>query len=136
MLLRRDKKARGHVVARSQGTNGTVMGRYHTTSILDSRMYQVEFAGGEVTELTANVIAESMYTQDSADKNEYLLLDVLDYQKENKALSLTDQQITAWGRPVTCKTTAGQQIGCQWKDSSISWEKLSELKGFASSANS
>ena len=41
------------------------------------RMYQVEFAAGEITELTANVIAESMYSQHDAEGNEYLLLDAL-----------------------------------------------------------
>ena len=53
------------------------------------RTYQVEFAGGEVTELTANVIAESLYAQCNWDRNEYLLLDALvDYQKDKKAISL------------------------------------------------
>ena len=75
--------------------------------ILDTRMYQVEFAGGEVTELTTNIIAESMYTQCDADGNECLLLDVLvDYCKDNKAVFLSEKQNTAWGRPVICKTTA------------------------------
>ena len=27
-----------------------VMGRFHTNPILDTRMYQVEFAGGKVTD--------------------------------------------------------------------------------------
>ena len=54
-------------------------------------MYQVEFTGGKVTEVTANVIA-------------YLLLEVLvDYHKDNKAISLTDQQTSMWGIQVTCK---------------------------------
>ena len=50
------------------------MGRSHTVPILDTRMYQVEFAGGKVTELIANVIAESMYTQFNSEGNEYLLI--------------------------------------------------------------
>ena len=49
----------------------------HENPILDTRMYQVEFAGGKVPELTANVIAESMYVQWDADGNEHLLLDLL-----------------------------------------------------------
>ena len=77
LLPRRNQMARGHAVARSQDTNGNVMGRSHTNPILDMRTYQVEFAGGEVTALTANVIAESMYSQCNAERNEYLLLDVL-----------------------------------------------------------
>ena len=75
--------ARDHVVARSRDASGNVMGRFHTNKILDTRMYHFEFAGGEVTKLTANVIAES--------------------------------------------TFAGWKICCQWKDGSISWEKLSKL---------
>ena len=105
------------------------MGRFHTNPIFDTRMYQVEFAGEKVTELTTNFIAESMYTQCNTDGNEHLPLDALvDYQKDNKAISSSDQQITVWGRPVTHQTTAGWQICCQRKDGFTSWEKLSELK--------
>ena len=68
-----------------------------------------------------------MYAQYHSEGNE--LLDVLvDYEKDNMAISLSDQQTTVWGRPVTHKTTAGWQISCQWKDGSTSWVKLSELK--------
>ena len=84
------------------------MGRSHTSPILDTRMYQVEFTGGKVTESTANVIAESMYAPCNSEVNEYLFFDVLiDYQKDNRAISLSDQQIIVHGRPSTHKTTAG-----------------------------
>ena len=53
------------------------MGRLNMNPILDIMMYQVEFAGGKVTESTANIIAESVYTQCDADGNECLLLDAL-----------------------------------------------------------
>ena len=100
MLLRGDEMAKGQVVAWSYNPNENVIGRAHINPILDTRTYQVEF-GGEVTELMANVIAESMNIQCDADRNEYLLLDVLvNYWKDNKAISLTDQQITVQGRPV------------------------------------
>ena len=70
-----------------------------------------------------------MYARCDADRNEYLLLDVLvDYHKDNKAIYITDQQSSMQGRPVTHKTTAGWQICSQWKGSSTSWEKLSESK--------
>ena len=59
--------------------------------MLNTRMYEVDFAGGEVTELTISVTNESMNTQCEADVNEYLLLDVIvDYQKENKVISLPE----------------------------------------------
>ena len=76
--------------------------------IIDTRMYQVEFAWGEVTELTTAIIAKSIYAQCNADGNDYLLLNVLvDYHKDNKVISLTEQHTIIWGRPVTHKTTAG-----------------------------
>ena len=81
--------------------------------VIDTRMYKVESAGGEVTELATIVIAESMYTQCDSDGNEYLLLDVqVDYLKDNKAISLAKNQTSIWGRPVTCKTIVGWQICC------------------------
>ena len=43
-----------------------------------------------------------MYSQCNAEGNEYQLLDALvDYQKDNKAISLSDQQITVQGKQVT-----------------------------------
>ena len=88
---------RGHVVAQSCDASGNVIYRANTNSILDTRMCQVEFTGGDVTELTTNIIAESMYAYCDADGNKYLLLDLLvDYHKDNKAISITEQEISIW----------------------------------------
>ena len=46
------------------------MGRAHTNPILDTKTYQVEFVVDDVTESTTNIIAESMYANHDADKNE------------------------------------------------------------------
>ena len=46
------------------------MGRAHTNPILNIRMYQVEFAGGKVTELLTNINSESIYAQCDAEGNE------------------------------------------------------------------
>ena len=78
------------------------MGSALMNPILDTRMYQVEFAGGKVTELTTNVIAQSMYAQCDVDRNEYLLLDLLvDYDKGNKSIPSrsTDQSIGQTSNP-------------------------------------
>ena len=43
-----------------------------------------------------------MYAQSDADGNEYLILDLLiDYEKDNNTISLSDQEISAQGRPVS-----------------------------------
>ena len=49
--------ARGHVMAHSHDASENIMGRAHTNLILNTMMYQVEFVGGKITELTANVIS-------------------------------------------------------------------------------
>ena len=59
-LPRGNEMARGHIVAQSHNTDGNLMGRAHTNPILDIRVYQGEFALGDVTELTTNIIAKSM----------------------------------------------------------------------------
>ena len=107
LLFRGGEMAKGYVVACSHNANENIMDRAHSKPILDTRMYQVEFTGGKATELTANVIAESMYAQCHVDSNEYLLDVLVDYHKDNKAISLIEQQTSKIGRPVTGKTTAG-----------------------------
>ena len=107
------------------------MYRANTNPILNTRMNQGDFTGGKIIELATNVIAEPMYIQCHVDGNEYLILDALvDNYKDNKTISLTEQQTRIWGRPITHKTAAAWQICCQWKVSSISWEKLSELRNY------
>ena len=84
--------AGGYVVVQSHDASGNVMGRAHKNPILDT-MYQVEFAVGEVTELTTNIFAESIFAQCDADGNEYLLLDALvDYHKNDKAILLQNSR--------------------------------------------
>ena len=43
---------RGHVVEYNHDTNRNIMGRAHTNPILDTRIYQVDFAGVKVNKLT------------------------------------------------------------------------------------
>ena len=69
LLPRGNQMARGHAMAWRNDAHGIVMGKAHANLILDTRIYQDEFAGGKATELTANIIVESMYAQYDADWN-------------------------------------------------------------------
>ena len=51
------------------------MGSAHTNPILDTKMYQVEFARGKIMALTPNIMAESMYAKCDVDRNKYLMLE-------------------------------------------------------------
>ena len=58
-----------------------------------------------------------MYDQCDVVGNECLLLDLqVDYWKDDRIISLTDQQTRVWGGSVTCKSIAGWKTCCQWKD--------------------
>ena len=61
MLPRGSNFSRGRVIGRKRDTDGNPTGRANANPILDTREYEVEFSNGEVSELTANVIAEYMY---------------------------------------------------------------------------
>ena len=129
MLSRGDRMARGKVVRRKRDAEGNPIGRANNNPILDTHQYEVQFADGEVTELTANAIAEAMFAQCDEDGNEYVLFDsFVDFRRDGTALSLADQKVVVKGRPSLRRTTVGWLLCCQWKDGSTSWEKLSDLK--------
>ena len=102
-----DKITRDHVVHQKHDANGNLIGRSNWNPILDTCLYEVECSREEITKLSANIIAESMYSQ----------CDV-------KA----DQKIVVKGQETLRKSTAGRDMCCKWKDGSTSWEKLSNPK--------
>ena len=53
--------ARGQVTERKRDHEGNVIGRSNANPILDTQEYEMKFEDGNVTKLTANAIAESMY---------------------------------------------------------------------------
>ena len=78
-----------------------------------------------MTELTANIIAESIYTQYDPVGNQYVLLDdIIDFRKTNSELSIEDQNIVMKGRLFLRHSNFVWKVCCQWKDGSTSWEKL------------
>ena len=122
LLPRGDQMTRSHEVVWSHDAIGNVIGRAYENPILDTRMYQIEFDGGEIAELMVNIIAESIHSKCDAVGNEYLLLDsLIDYCKDEKMISLTNQKTIIQGRLVTHKFP----MCYQRKDGPASWEMLS-----------
>ena len=78
---------RGRVMGEKYDADDNPVGRAHANPILDTRRYDVEFDDGQVTEFTANIITESMYSQCDPDGNQYELLNaIVDFCKKNTAL--------------------------------------------------
>jgi hypothetical protein len=61
--------------ARKPDRDGNPVGRANDNPILDTRLYIIEFDDGDQTELTANMIAESLYSQCDLNGNQYVLLE-------------------------------------------------------------
>ena len=119
----------GRVACRKRDALGNPIGLSNDNRIIDTREYVVQFDDGDSTDLTANLIAESMYSQCDPDGFEYYLFDsIVDHRRLDSALALTDQtRIQTNGRAYKTRSTIGWQLCCQWKDGSTSWIDLKDL---------
>ena len=73
MLPRGGTMVKGRVATRKRDNAGNPIGLANANPILDTRSYIVHFDDGDQTELTANMIAESLYSQCDPDGHEYVL---------------------------------------------------------------
>jgi hypothetical protein len=121
---------KGCVAARKCDNTGNLTGLADPNPILDTRSYIVDFADGNQAELSANLIAKSLYSQCDPDGNQYFLLEgIIDHRRLDHAIRLSDQKsVRPDGRTYLQRSTVGWQLCCQWKDGFTSWETLTNLK--------
>jgi hypothetical protein len=94
MLPRGGTMVKGRAAARKRDRNGNPIGLANSNPILDTRSYVVHFDDGDQTELTANMIAESLYFQCDPDGHEYILLDeIVNHIRTDSAIILADQKV-------------------------------------------
>ena len=94
LLPRGEKMAIGCMVCWKHDANGNPIGRSNQNLILETCLYEVEFPGENITELAANMVAESMYAQCVVDGNVYLFLEAfINHRKNGSALSVEDQKV-------------------------------------------
>ena len=98
--------------------------------ILDSRMYEVEYQDSTKASLSANYIAENFFAQVDQGGNRHVLLDeLIDYRVNGREVKLQDAFImTGTGTRRRCETTIGCKLLAQWKDGSMNWVSLKDLK--------
>ena len=93
MLPRSGTVARGRVTERKRDHEGNVIGISNANPILDTREYEVKFEDGDVTELTVNAIAESMYAICDENGDHILLFDaIVDHRKNDNAMTRSEQK--------------------------------------------
>jgi hypothetical protein len=81
----------GRVASRKRDADGNPARLSHDNPILDTREYVVQFDDGDATKLTANMIAESMYSQCGPNGYEYYLFNcIVDHRRLDSAIALKD----------------------------------------------
>jgi hypothetical protein len=130
MLPKGGVLVKGHMTVRKRDRDGNPVVHANDNPILDTRSYIVNFDDGDQTELTANMIAESLYLQCDPDGSQYVLLEeIVDHRRLPTAMKLSDQRNVCTNRKTYLKcSTVGWQLCCQWKDGSASWENIADLK--------
>ena len=94
----------GRVVRRIRNDDGTVQGTRNDNPILDTRVYEVVFPDGEVSEYGANVIAENMWAQCDLDGNQQLLMDaIIDNRIDNTAIKPVELLCMSMGAAIPRK---------------------------------
>ena len=113
-----------------RNANGISIGTANNNPILDTRLHEVEYLDGCKTSLTANTIAENLFSQVNDEGNRHVLFDaIIDHRRDSTALQQKNAFISsANGGCRRRETTKGWAILMQWKDSSASWENLKDAK--------
>jgi hypothetical protein len=91
VLPKGDYQFVGKVIGRKRDANGNLIGRANHNPILDTRVYKVEFPDGTISDYSANILAEALYSQVDVDGNRFLLLkEIMNHQKDHTALSKSE----------------------------------------------
>ena len=111
-------------------TRGKPISHAHATPLFDSHEYEIEFTDGTCEKYQVNIIAENMYAQVDSEGNQYLLLqEITDHRSNNSAIPISEGMVcSANGMLKPKKMMRGWFLLVQWRDGSVSWEKLTDLK--------
>ena len=115
---------------RLKDANRRPIGVANDNSILDSRMYEVEYRNGYVAAMASNIIADNLFSQVHQKVNIFVLIEsIIDTRTENTQILQQDVLIiTESGTKRIRNTTKVWEVCIQWKDVSTTWNKLKDIK--------
>ena len=118
------------VTKRMRDANGIPTGTANDNPILDTRMYEVEFLDGTKTLLSTNYIAENLFSQVEDNGDRQVLLDeIIDHRTNGSHVLQQDKYITtSSGTRRRQETMVGWELLAQWKDGSMNWIALKDIK--------
>jgi Reverse transcriptase (RNA-dependent DNA polymerase) len=122
-----DSYQRATVKKRARDENDNPIGIKNNNPILDTRAYEVEFPDGSFDVLTANAIAEAMYSQtDEHGHHHALIKEIIDHRKDGSAVHADDGMVA--GTQQRRWTTKGWSLLVEWKDGGSNWIPLKDIK--------
>ncbi len=118
------------VTKRMRDNEGLPIGRASDNPLLDSRKYEVEYADGNVEELTANIITENLIAQvDDEGHQQMMLEEVIDHRTTQEAIPKGKGTYVNWyGVKRQKQATRGWELLTLWKDGSTDWVALKDFK--------
>jgi hypothetical protein len=118
------------VIARKRDRDGKPVGKRNENPLLDTRVYEVQYPNGATAEITANLIAENIYSQVDQEGRSYSVLrEIVDHRSNGHALKKDDgYEIGSNGQRRPKHTTKGWELQVEWRDGSMSWVPLKDLK--------
>ena len=110
--------------------NSIPIGTANQNPLLDTQMYEVEFADGEKASLAANYKAENLFTLvDDEGNRQVLMNEIIDYRTNGTDLKQQDAFImTKTGTKRRRETTKGWELLIEWKDGSTNWVSLKDIE--------
>ena len=120
-------EVRKHVIYDDTSTDE---GNYN--AMHDKSLYEVEYPGGTTEQLEANIIAENMMSQVESEGHHYqVLTEVTDKKNDDSFIAKMDGFInSSIGNLHWKRTTCGWKLLLEWKDGSVDWVTLKNLKHF------
>jgi hypothetical protein len=120
----------GKVTKRIRDAEGRPIGMANKNPLLDTREYEVEFRDGRTESISANLIAQNLFSQIDDEGARHVLLDeIVDHRRSDSAIDKADAIMTMKnGVKRRRHTTQGWQLLCQWKDGSSNWVALKDAK--------
>jgi hypothetical protein len=118
------------VTRSSRDKDGLPIGKANDNPILDARMHEVEHPDGHEASLAANAIAENMFAQADSEGNRHVpFQEIVDHRTDGSEVKQQDAFIsTRSGTKRHKETTKGWETLAQWKDGSMTWVALKDMK--------
>ena len=106
------------------------IGTGNSNPVLDTRMYEIEFADGHKQALSVNTINENMFASIDKKGHRHLLLDsIIGFRKTKETKGKEDSFVLSSNKNKRRREkTKGYQMDLQRRDVSATWSKLKDTK--------